>query len=1643
MVAAKNRHMPWVIYACVLLAAVCVRGAVDLNGNQQSDVWEARYGATGLSAVLDADNDGVPNREESVAGTDPFDPLSFPAVGLASLQTGTVRQVQAGKLYTVEAADRLGAPWVVITNVPGTNAAVLAGLPFAGYSQRLFRVSVSDVYSDASGLSDWEKLQAGLALSNAWSNGQYDPQGNPLDDHAYVTNQLAAQNRLTVITGDAVAVQPDPGQSAQDGGSFTVLRGGFPFRAITGRLAVAGGAVEGTDYEDLPATVDFPPGVLSTTFVLTPKANTNRLAPVVATLAVQPDAAYQVGAPAQASVTVSPSPTARGTGLTGQYYDRTNSSFSSGSAATFTNANLVATRLDPAINFTWSNTNLPPGLATNLTYLVRWTGQVLPPYSEPYYFVARSDDGVRLWINSQLVVNAWNNQGASDRTSLPIDLVAGVRYDLMLEYYQSTGNSEMKLYWYGPSQARQLIPMERLYPAEPTAAGPALVSAASATAILGYPFTYTVLVNNGADVSAVGPLPPGLVYTASNRLISGVPTQAGRFPVGLSASNAAGSLQAVLDLTVVDTGAVISREVWTNVPGSAVSDLPVGTPAHQLGTLATLEGLPGPGTPYGQRWRGYLTAPVGGNYYFWITAGGEAELWIGNDADPVNKVRRARVSGTNVAWHTWSTQADQQSPWLALAAGQRYYLEVLHKAGAGTNDHVAVGWLRPDQFNGMLAAHTNLQPSEVVPGQVLSPYIEAALSPATGTLYAATLLAQGTALSAGVGTATLVLNADETQAILRFSYTNLTSAVNGAHVHSDPYLTHPSQVIYDIDDFEPAADGSYHWDIEPMGTLSAEDVREVIKQGKAFINIHTVNYPAGEIRGNFTLAVGSRVFAPPSPPPAWADDHTLTNAAVRFLNQATFGADPAGIESVRTLGYAGWIDDQFGQPVTRMRPEMLANPGTDPANPHTDTQFWNLWWKNAVTAPDPLRQRMAFALSEILVVSDVGPLNYNGRVLATYYDTLAEHAFGNFRELLERVTLTAAMGRYLDMLGNQKGSLVSGTHPNENYAREILQLFSIGLYRLWPDGTLVMDAAGNLVPTYDQKEILGFSAVFTGWNYGQTNQGNGRLPTQWYPNANYTNDMTLVPGRHDLGAKRLLDNVVLPPALGDQTNSAQVAYDTYGLGELERAHDAIFHHPNVGPFICRQLIQRLVTSHPSRDYLYRVVQAFNDNGAGVRGDLQAVLKAILLDYEARSPAAAAHPAFGKQREPVLRVTAVARAFPAPPELAGTYSQTGGPAITLTLTNRHLLATGDRAHLTFTGGSPLPGPGRYDVVVTGSNTLDVTAQGLASGRYGQSGNVITVTNSSHGLATGDSLYLAFTTGGAGGGLMSVASVPSVNAFTVQALDSASRTGACYYPRLTGGYVVSNGGTSSNRIQIIAATHHGLLAGDLVRIDFQSGSATDGVYEVSGVADERGFYVETTGVANTVESTLVAFPLLAPRFTRSGAVTLRYHTWEMGSTDNELAQTPLNSPTVFNFFLPDFKFPGVLAAAGLTTPEFQLSGDSAVANQNNFLAGGLLNSQSTNTSGLSSFRSGSEAITLNLGPWMSTNFASSNGLPRLVDELGVRLMAGQVHTNARAFIINYVTTGITYNATNPSASQIRDRVRGAAHQLIVSPDFTIQR
>ena len=310
-------------------------------------------------------------------------------------------------------------------------------------------------------------------------------------------------------------------------------------------------------------------------------------------------------------------------------------------------------------------------------------------------------------------------------------------------------------------------------------------------------------------------------------------------------------------------------------------------------------------------------------------------------------------------------------------------------------------------------------------------------------------------------------------------------------------------------------------------------------EGKCYIVINTPAYPNGEIGGHFTLASGAQSFTAPPDPPAWTDDSATTNGAVRFLTQATYGASPADIALVQSIGYTNWINNQMSLPATHHLGIVLANQSADPTDVFPSGDWFNSWWQNAVTAPDQLRQRVAFALSEIMVTSQNGTLQDHADALAYYYDTLLDNSFGNFRDLLKSVTLTPTMGVYLNMQGNDKGSIITGLHANENYAREINQLFSIGLNRLWPDGSLVLNSSGNLVPTYSQSVVSGFAATFTGWNYFQTNNANGRLPTNTFsPAINYTNPMTLFPFHHDLNAKLLLDNVTLPPRLGPANQHA-------------------------------------------------------------------------------------------------------------------------------------------------------------------------------------------------------------------------------------------------------------------------------------------------------------------------------------------------------------------------------------------------------------------------------------------------------------------------------------------------------------------------
>ena len=371
---------------------------------------------------------------------------------------------------------------------------------------------------------------------------------------------------------------------------------------------------------------------------------------------------------------------------------------------------------------------------------------------------------------------------------------------------------------------------------------------------------------------------------------------------------------------------------------------------------------------------------------------------------------------------------------------------------------------------------------------------------------------------------------------------------------------------------------------------------------------------------------GGSSSAPPGPPPPPPPPPITKADAYQFLNQATFGATEAEADRLIAMGIEPWIDDQLSKPPSLQLPHLQSLPRPQFLfQLHPDRV--DIWFRNVLFGEDQLRQRVAFALSEILVVSQLGALTDTPYGLADYYDVLAENAFGNYRDLIEDVTLHPSMGVYLSMLGNEKPNPTLNIRPDENYARELMQLFSIGLVELNNDGTVMLDAQNQPIPTYDQAVIEGFAHVYTGWTYA----GSPSFQQARQTDSNQVIPMQLYPAFHDTGAKLILNGEVIPAG---QT----------GEQDLQDALDNVFAHPNVGPFIAIRLIQRLTTSNPSPGYVNRVTNVFNNDGTGVRGNLGAVVKAILMDPEARP--AMPMEIDGKVKEPLLRLTQLWRSYDA-------------------------------------------------------------------------------------------------------------------------------------------------------------------------------------------------------------------------------------------------------------------------------------------------------------------------------------------------------------------------------------------------------------
>lgn len=570
---------------------------------------------------------------------------------------------------------------------------------------------------------------------------------------------------------------------------------------------------------------------------------------------------------------------------------------------------------------------------------------------------------------------------------------------------------------------------------------------------------------------------------------------------------------------------------------------------------------------------------------------------------------------------------------------------------------------------------------------------DAADTSANEELFVSFLTKQGTAQTYASGVATLYLSGSRSTARVSLNFSGLTSNQTNAYIRQGvtagvgPELR-PTLPIGQV--------SNELWTINPVGAISGQDVIDGLYQVNSkwvYINIGTGSYPAGEISGIWSRQTGSSTFTPPAAPPAVGTltGDALTRDVARFLTQATFGPTQAEITALvnainttyggdRIAAYSAWINNQYALDQTKLldytqaadahewalrgaSPDNFTN-GNEPRH-HNRRRGW---WVIAAKANDQLRQRVAFALSQILVTSeDLALLRNKHYGLANYYDQLGAAADGNYRTLLETVSKSPIQGKYLSHLQNQK-TVYDGNgnvlfSPDENYAREILQLFSIGLVHRHPDGSLKLGADGLPIQTYSNNDITHLARVFTGWSFSKKNgpagsgypvqnntnflQGNGPA----YYQASWTNPLTNFAAYHDTGAKTVL--------------GGNIAAGLNGQQDLTAALDIIFNHPNIGPFISRLLIQRLVTSNPSSGYIYRVAQKFENNGSGVRGNLKAVIRAILLDYEARSPEVINAIGYGKQKEPIVRYLQLIRALGAYSDIPlSTLSAYGYPAVQL-------------------------------------------------------------------------------------------------------------------------------------------------------------------------------------------------------------------------------------------------------------------------------------------------------------------------------------------------------------------------------------------
>lgn len=871
-------------------------------------------------------------------------------------------------------------------------------------------------------------------------------------------------------------------------------------------------------------------------------------------------------------------------------------------------------------------------------YGQRLSGFLQVPEDGDYVFAVASDDDSELWLNpdgddEQGLKKIAEARGATGRyqwtsrpgqKSQPQRLKAGVRYRVLALHEEGAGDDYFAVaYKRAADDDQSLIVIPRALLSPPS--GQQIVANDSSLSVqagedrcIYWPtkqFTLRAIAVDGKP----GPQPLSYrwsivrapdaamnlkrVFDAANAATTVAEFPApGDYVVQVMVSDGENTRSDNLTISIkppvaAGTGGLLA-ERFDQIAGNWVNDMlnsakyPSQPSSRYL--LRSSETSVNTGDEYGLRIRGYLHPPKTGWYRFNIASDDWSEMYLSPNRSIEEKELMCFVpSATGI--YEWRKMPEYQlSRPVLLTQGQAYYIELRYKEG-GWRDHLEWAWLRPDQSE-----------FDIIDGAFFSPWKLSDAEAPTASL---------------VGPATM------------------------NHMIGTDFVDPGVSAVDAVDgDISPTVRVEGRVDVQTPGTYVLR--YQIMDRSGNVANTLQRRVTVSSVASRSATYADDQSVVPD--PRAWQEPRDMSAIeASRFLKQATLGASMQDIQQVQSAGIAKWIDGQFAIPATshlatmdrmglfaQAQSSLLRSttntgglPGSMmplPVSANTNDRLWT-WWTLAASSPDQLRQRVALALSEIFVISDKsGVLRNYPRGCAHYYDLLARalDEGKTYRQLLEEITLNPMMGTWLTMVRSSK------LQPDENYPRELMQLFSIGLNQLNRDGSLKLDANLRPLPTYTQKEILELSRAFTGWTYSNS------AAFQWAGDAiDEIAPMMPFEEFHDRGEKIILGGASIP--------AGQTA-----IQDVRRALDVISEHPNVPPFISRLLIQRLVTSNPSPAYIYRVSRVFENNGQGVRGDMRAVVKAILLDAEARETNAANFS--GKLSEPMIRVSRLLRAFPLSP-----------------------------------------------------------------------------------------------------------------------------------------------------------------------------------------------------------------------------------------------------------------------------------------------------------------------------------------------------------------------------------------------------------